>query len=623
MPAPTFIAILILLLGFAALIGPLTAKAQPARKVPRIGLIGEHSTGHPFLTAFRQGLRELGYIEGESVVIEYRYLHGVPDRAPALVAELIRLNVDVLVIGGAVSALAAKAQTTTVPIVFTTVGNPVGSGLVASLARPGGNATGLSVLVSPELTGKHLELLKTAVPKVSRVTVLYNPVNPITPPALDGAREAARVLAVELQVVEVRQRNELARAFSALTAWRAGAVLAIGDPVFGNELVQLSKLAAKNHLPAIYNRREFADGGDLLAYGPSFSDNWRRSATYVDKILKGAKPADLPVEQPTTLELVINLKTAKAVVAHLHEPAREHMLKKPAHELHDRQGHGAYPMAVRLLIPESHVVVIDAQDAALRDRHLEHVGGEVLQRPAAVTRGLAVDVPLRRPDLARNLPEQAGRVDPITKLGPHDPRQCSHREIEPGPGRMPAPVLVAQRPAHDDIVNVGVILQGASPGVQDPEQPGDVPADGLGVGGQQLDGSRRGREQRPVADLLMPTQEGAQRLGHGEGEHEVLAGQLARAVPLQPFMARALLTARTVAVAAGAMDHVPLPAPVTHVQGRPRGLGMAVGDRSHDALVGLGHGRSEPVEVGRPVRAKELLEEAHGYRPSMTRSITA
>jgi putative ABC transport system substrate-binding protein len=276
-------------------------------------VIGEYSPTHPFLSAFRQGLRELGYTEGESVVIEYRYLPGVPDRAPALAAELIRLNVDVLVVGGTVSARAAKAQTTTVPIVFTTVGDPVGSRLVASLARPGGNATGLSVLVSPELTGKHLELLKSAVPTVSRVTVLYNPANPNNPPALDGAREAARVLAVELRGVEVRQRNELARAFSALTAWRAGAVLAIADPVFGNELVQLSKLAAKNHLPAIYIRREFADAGGLLAYGPSFSDNFRRSTTYVDKILKGARPGDLPVEQPAKFELVINLKTAKAL----------------------------------------------------------------------------------------------------------------------------------------------------------------------------------------------------------------------------------------------------------------------------------------------------------------------
>jgi putative ABC transport system substrate-binding protein len=175
------------LLCLVLLAAPLAGEAQPAGKVPRIGVIGEYSPTHPFLSVFRQGLRELGYIEGESVVIEYRYLHGVPDRAPALAAELIRLNVDVLVVGGTVSARAAKAQTTTVPIVFTTVGDPVGSGLVASLARPRGNATGLSVLISPELTGKHLELLKTAVPTVSRVTVLY-----IRRPRRRPPRRAAR-----------------------------------------------------------------------------------------------------------------------------------------------------------------------------------------------------------------------------------------------------------------------------------------------------------------------------------------------------------------------------------------------------------------------------------------------
>jgi ABC-type uncharacterized transport system substrate-binding protein len=199
-----------------------------------------------------------------------------------------------------------------VPIVFTLAGDAVGTGLGASLARPGGNATGLSSIVS-ELRGKQLELLKAAVPQVSRVAVLYNPVNPISGPALNGTRNAARALAVELQILEVRQTNELAITFSALTGWRAGGVLALSDGVFGNELVQLSKLTAKNRLPAMYARREFAEAGGLLAYGPRFSDNWRRAAHFVDKILKGAKPADLPVEQPTKFELGINLKTAKAL----------------------------------------------------------------------------------------------------------------------------------------------------------------------------------------------------------------------------------------------------------------------------------------------------------------------
>jgi len=291
---------------------PLAVGAQQPRKVPRVGVIGEGSPTDSGNAPFRQGLRELGYVEGQSVVIEDRYAHGVIDRVPNLAAELIRLGVDVLVVGGTVSAQSAKAVTTTVPIVFTQAGDPVGSGLVASLARPGGNATGLSNLTS-ELGGKQLELLKAAVPQISRVTVLYNPGNPAAGPGLNRAREAARALAVELQVLEVRQPNELTSAFSALAAWRAGAVLALSDPVFATETAQLSKLAAKNRLPAIFATRRFAEAGGLLAYGPNLSDHYRRAATYVDKILKGAKPADLPVEQPTKFEFVINLKTAKAL----------------------------------------------------------------------------------------------------------------------------------------------------------------------------------------------------------------------------------------------------------------------------------------------------------------------
>jgi putative ABC transport system substrate-binding protein len=305
-------AIFVVALALSIVAAPLDADAQQAGKVPRVGVIGETSPTDSFLVAFRQGLRELGYIEGRSIVIEYRYAHGALDQAPKLAAELIRLEVDVLMVGGTIAAQSAKALTTTVPIVFALAGDPVGSGLVASLARPGGNATGMSNLV-PELSGKQLELLKAAVPQVSRVTVLYNPVNPVAGSTLNGAREAARALAVELQVLEVRQPNELANAFSALAAWRAGALLALSDPVFGSDLAQLSKRAAKNRLPAMYASRRFAEAGGLLAYGPNYSDNYRRAATYVDKILKGTKPADLPVEQPTKFELVINLKTAKAL----------------------------------------------------------------------------------------------------------------------------------------------------------------------------------------------------------------------------------------------------------------------------------------------------------------------
>jgi putative tryptophan/tyrosine transport system substrate-binding protein len=216
------------------------------------------------------------------------------------------------VVGGTVSTLAAKAATSTLPIVFTLVSDPVGSGLVSSLSRPGGNATGLSNL-SAELSGKQLELLKAAVPKISRVAVLHNPGNPALGPALDVTRKAAKALAVEMQVSEARQASEFPSAYSALLARRPGAILVLSDALFGQEQDQIAHWAFKNRLPAIYSRKEFPEAGGLLSYGPIFSDNYRRAATYVDKILKGAKPADLPVEQPTKFELVINLKTAKAL----------------------------------------------------------------------------------------------------------------------------------------------------------------------------------------------------------------------------------------------------------------------------------------------------------------------
>ncbi len=303
--------------GLAALLAlvatPLVARAQSPSKVPRIGVIGERSTTDHLLAAFQQGLRDLGYVEGQSIRVEYRYAQGTSDRFSRLAAELIRLDVDVLVVGGTVAAPAAKAQTTTVPIVFALAGDPVASGLVTSLARPGGNATGMSNLV-PELSAKQLELLKAAAPQVSRVALLYNPDNQVhAGRALDAAREAARTLAVELQSLELRHRREVPSAFAALTAWRAGALLALSDPVVGNELPQISQLAARHRLPAIYSRREFAEAGGLLTYGPRFTENYRRAASYVDRILKGAKPADLPVERPTTFELVINLKTARAL----------------------------------------------------------------------------------------------------------------------------------------------------------------------------------------------------------------------------------------------------------------------------------------------------------------------
>jgi putative ABC transport system substrate-binding protein len=287
------------------------ADAQSPMKIPRIGVIGDRSPDDPFLVAFRDGLNELGYVDGRSVLLEYRFLRGTLNQA-TLVAELVRLPVDVLVVGGTVDAQAAKAATKRVPIVFVVAGDPVGSGLVSSLARPGGNATGLSNLMS-QLGGKQLEILKAAVPSVSRVAVLHNPLNPAAAVALNEVREAARAAAVEVRGVPVRQPDDVANAFAALTAWRAGGVVALSDPVLGGRLAQLSALAVRHRVPAIYGRREFAEAGGLLAYGASFLDNYRRAATYVDKILKGAKPADLPVQQPTKLELVVNLKTAAAL----------------------------------------------------------------------------------------------------------------------------------------------------------------------------------------------------------------------------------------------------------------------------------------------------------------------
>jgi putative ABC transport system substrate-binding protein len=292
---------------------PVASEAQPAPRLPRIGVIGERSDTDPLLMAFRLGLRELGYAEGQSILIQYRYARGALDRVPGLAADLVRNGAEILVVGGTVSAQRAKAAAPAVPIVFTLAGDPVGSGLVSSLARPGGNATGLSNFL-PEITAKQLEMLKTAAPQLVRVAILYNPTNPVhAGAALEEARETARALGLELQTVEVRQRSEFARAFATLTAWRANAVLALSDPVMGNELAQISKLAAQHRLPAMYSRREFAEVGGLLTYGPSFSDNYRRAASYVDKILKGAKPGDLPVERPTLFDLAVNLKTARTL----------------------------------------------------------------------------------------------------------------------------------------------------------------------------------------------------------------------------------------------------------------------------------------------------------------------
>jgi putative ABC transport system substrate-binding protein len=304
---------LVCVLTLSLLAAPLAAQAQPTPgKTARIGYLSFRS-GPSFLDeAFRQGLRELGYVEGQNISVEYRWADWKPDRVSALAAELVRLKVDIIVSsGGSVPALAAKNATKTIPIVFTTA-NPVGVGLVLSLDRPGGNLTGVNILTA-ELNAKRLDLLKAAVPGVSRVAVLANPANPLTAGALKDLEGAARALRVKLQVLEVGEREKIDDAFAAMARERAGALLVVNDPMFLAQRERIVDLAAKHRLPGIFEFREFAEAGGLLSFGTNLADVYRRLATYVDKILKGAKPGDLPVEQPTTFEFVINLKTAKAL----------------------------------------------------------------------------------------------------------------------------------------------------------------------------------------------------------------------------------------------------------------------------------------------------------------------
>jgi putative ABC transport system substrate-binding protein len=267
----------------------------------------------PFLDAFRQGLRELGWVEGQNIVIDYRFAEGRFDRLPDLAAELVRLKVDIIVAVPTPAAVAAKNATGTMPIVAISVGDPVGIGLIASLARPGGNVTGSSYSVGLEIGGKQLELLKETVPKVRRVAILSNPGNPGQPLSIRELNVAARSLGVQLQLLEARGPNEFDGAFAAMATERVGALLVVADSLFVLHRSRLADLAARSRLPAVYGSRDTVEAGGLMSYGPSLRDLYRRSATYVDKILKGAKPGDLPVEQPTKFELVINLKTAKAL----------------------------------------------------------------------------------------------------------------------------------------------------------------------------------------------------------------------------------------------------------------------------------------------------------------------
>lgn len=293
---------------------PLSSVAQSSAKTVRIGRLSPLSAEAdvPLLAAFRRGMRDLGWIEGDQFLIETRYADGNPNRLPEFAAELVRSRVDVFLAGSNPGALAAKNATGTIPVVMVTTADPVSGGLVASLARPGGNLTGVTAL-GQGLSAKRLELLKEAVPGLTRVAVLTNPASPYSAPFVKESTGVARALGVQLQLVEARDPSEFEAAFATMANKHAGALTVLTDVTFITHRKRIVELAAMSRLPAVYGEREFVDAGGLMFYGASLADMYRRAAVYVDKILKGAKPADLPVEQPTKFELVINLKAAKAL----------------------------------------------------------------------------------------------------------------------------------------------------------------------------------------------------------------------------------------------------------------------------------------------------------------------
>jgi len=305
---------LLIALGAGALAWTGAARAQAPAKVPRIGLLTVFSPSDAALwhQAFRLGLRDLGWVEGKNISIEYRYAEGRSDRLPDLAADLVRLKVDIIVTGFTSDALVAQKATRAVPIVVAAAGDLGASGLVGSLARPGGNITGLSAMIS-ELVGKRLELLTEMIPRLSRVAVLWNPQGATSQLTWKEIQLPARQLGVQLHSLEVRSPDDFDKAFEDATRARAGALFIIPAPVITTNLKRIAGLAAKSRLSSIYQFSEFANAGGLVTYGADRADLYRRAATYVDKILKGAKPGDLPVEQPTRFELGINLKTAKAL----------------------------------------------------------------------------------------------------------------------------------------------------------------------------------------------------------------------------------------------------------------------------------------------------------------------
>jgi len=305
---------LTVVLAVSLTIAPLVGEAQPATRVAQIGVLSSFSPAETAAwdQAFRQGLRDLGWVEGQNLKIEYRYARGRIDRLPDLAADLVRLKVDVMLTAVTPDALAAKNATRVIPIVMAAAGDVTVTGLVESLARPGGNITGLSQM-NPELVGKRLELLKEIVPSLSRVAVLWNPEDKISALTWREIQFPARTLGIDLHSLEVRSPGDIGKAFEGALRVRAGALAIMPSPVFVTNLKRLADLAEKHRLPSIFHVPDFVTAGGLVTYGPNRPDLFRRAAAYVDKILKGAKPGDLPIEQPNTFELWLNLKTAKAL----------------------------------------------------------------------------------------------------------------------------------------------------------------------------------------------------------------------------------------------------------------------------------------------------------------------
>ena len=304
----------ITLLGGAAATWPLAARAQQPAKIPRIGFLGNSTATMEanLIGPLRDGLRELGYEEGRNVIIEFRWANGKYDQFPALVAELLAAKVDVIITAGTPATLAIKKATSTVPLVFIAVGDPVGTGVVPNLGRPGGNITGLSS-IAPDLEGKRLELLREVVPKLSHVAFFLNPANAFHTASMRQARVAAQSLGIKLQPMEVNKSEQLDGAFASIVKEKPDALLILADRVFLHNRKRMMEFAIQQRLPSVNAYRELVEAGGLISYGPSYEDMHRRAAVYVDKILKGTKPADLPIEQPTKFTLLINLKTAKTL----------------------------------------------------------------------------------------------------------------------------------------------------------------------------------------------------------------------------------------------------------------------------------------------------------------------